>query len=197
MRRKVIIIGVIVVLIACVYLFKTGYVDLWMNGIGAVFHNTERYSNEESEVLKDSIKFEVDLADLESNKGIEIYSDGENKIVINEVGKHDSINSGGYYISFDATGPCTIKGATLVSPVESRHVSLDTSTSVLVSKLYSTYKGKQYECSLYGMTGYGTNVAFYLFPTNAYEDDGISLDETGTVELELVDLYKNVWKKIK
>ncbi len=194
MRRRVFIIGSIVIVIAIIYLFKTGYVDLWMNGMGAVFHNTERYSNEESKVLKESIKFEINLANLESNKGTEIYNDGENKIVIKEVGKHDN-SGGGYYISFDATGPCTIKGATLVSPVESRHVSLDTSTSVLVSKLYSTYKGKQYECPLYGIGGYGTNVAFYVFPSNAYEDEDVSLDETGIVKFELVDLYMNIWKR--
>ncbi|TCT11618.1 hypothetical protein EDC18_1196 [Natranaerovirga pectinivora] len=196
MKRRLILGVSVIIILLCVYLYKVGYVNIWINGMGAIFHNTEHYTDVDSEMISETFRFKIDLMNLETNEGIEVFNDGVHTINVNKVGHNGSVSSGGYYISFAASGIYSIEGASLISAIESKNVGYNISTTNLISRLKANYKGIEYDCSLQGIGGLGDSFSFYIFPSSAYDNGDITLNETGVVELELINLYKNVWRRI-
>jgi hypothetical protein len=174
------------------------YYHLATEGMAAIANNTEDYTDQNGQLLKGQYSVVIDLSDLESNVGKELYNDGTNKIVVLSVDNTGNANSGGYRISFRSKGTYSYNGASLISGVQHKTVSEHSFTMDMSAKMTATYKNKYYESSVFGTGGInykdGDDFAFYIFPYEAYDQE-ITLQETGTVQLNVTDLYNNSWSK--
>ena len=67
------------------------------------------------------------------------------------------------------------------------------------AKMTAKYKDNIYNSSVLGTSGLnykdGDEFAFYIFPSEAYDKEDVSLDEDGIVKLSIKNLYKNIWTK--
>lgn len=46
-----------------------------------------------------------------------------------------------------------------------------------------------------GLIKDGDDFGFYVFPSKAYYNGEVSLNEKGIIELSIKNLYKNIWTK--
>lgn len=67
------------ILLFLVVTWRTGLLELWSKGISAIANNTEKYSDKAGYVLDGSYTIPIDLADIQSNIGKELYNDGKHK----------------------------------------------------------------------------------------------------------------------
>jgi len=67
------------------------------------------------------------------------------------------------------------------------------------AKMKATYNNKNYNSSVYGHSGLnykdGDDFSFYIFPSEAYNNQEISLNETGVVQLTVTGLFNTIWSK--
>ncbi|MGO4108504.1 hypothetical protein [Paenibacillus sp. YAF4_2] len=145
-----------------------------------MYNNTEDSTDQNGEMMSEEYTVSIDLSDLESNVGKELYNDGTNKIVVLSVDNTGNANSGGYRISFRSKGTYSF-------------------TAEMSAKMTATYKNKYYESSVFGTGGINYKdgdefASFYIFPHEAYDQE-ITLQETGTVLLTVTNLYKNSWSR--
>ena len=136
---------------------------------------------------------------MESNIGKELYNDGESKIYVSWIDNTGSSNSGGYRIGFRSCGIYSLNGATLVSGVCHENVDNNSFRTYMSAKMTAKYKDNIYNSSVLGTSGLnykdGDEFAFYIFPSEAYDKEDVSLDEDGIVKLSIKNLYKNIWTK--
>ncbi|MFC4778945.1 hypothetical protein ACFO9Q_19295 [Paenibacillus sp. GCM10023252] len=199
-RQKRIALSLLLSLIIVLgLLWRIGMLGIWTEGIGYIADRTTEYSNDNGHDVQGDYSIAINLADLESNIGKEIYNDGNYKIYVAWVNTSESINTGGYNIGFRSSGKYSRDGATLVSGV--KHITLDhhSFTSEMSAKMTAQYRSVIYNSSTYGTSGLnykdGDDFSFYIFPSEAYESGGVTLNETGVVQVTLSNLYKNVWTK--
>ncbi|SFD97896.1 hypothetical protein SAMN05216378_1846 [Paenibacillus catalpae] len=72
--------------------------------MAAIANNTEDYSDQNGYVLHETYKVSINLSDLESNIGKDLYNDGTYRIYVDWVDNTGSANSGGYRIGFRDEG---------------------------------------------------------------------------------------------
>ncbi len=187
-----------VLALALLIVWNTGLIGLWRNGISFAAGSLERYSYHHS-LVEGVYKVEIDLSDLESNKGKVLYDDGECRITVLLVDNTGSASTGGYRISFRSSGSYNLQKAVLVSGQKHYATQERSFSNEMTAKMTTEYKGKTYESTVFGMSGLnykdGDEFAFYLFPGESYESKEISLDETGVVSLKLTNLSRNIWSK--
>lgn len=200
-RKNISIIALVVLLVAGLILtviWQTGLMGMWSRGIAYMAGSLDRYSYD-CILLEDEYSVEIDLSDLESNKGKVLYDDGVHKIIVEGVDNTGTVLSGGYRIHFRSIGDYSLSGATLISGIrhyttESRWFSYN-----MTSRLVSEYKGRRYEGTVMGESGLnfkdGDMFSFYLFPDESYKDGSITLNETGKVKVTVTELCKNIWSK--
>jgi hypothetical protein len=196
-RIKIIILLIWIVWV--IGLLLTGKIRLETKGIAAIAGNTKEFTDKNSYVIDGEYTVSIDLNDLESNKGKELYNDGINKINVDSVDNSDSIKDGGYRIHFRSCGQYNSNYAELISGIRHSVNSENEFSFSVVANMTAEYKDKIYKCKVMGETGLnykdGDIFSFYIFPLEAYENDEVSLNETGTVYLTISNLYKNVWTK--
>ena len=150
-------------------------------------------------MIEGQYQISIDLSDLDSNIGKELYNDGTHRIYVNQVVNHGS-SAGGYIISFRSSGQYSLTNASLISGVHHNYLGESSYTSTIVAKMTAEYNGKTYESQARGLSGLhykdGDDFAFYIFPHTAYDSKEISLDEDSIVHLTVTNLYKNIWRKI-
>lgn len=73
-------------------------------------------------------------------------------------------------------------------------------TSRMVAKMTAEYKGNSYNSSEAGHGGLnyknGDDFSFYIFPSEAYAENEVTVNESGQVRITISHLYKNVWRKV-
>ncbi|SDH84862.1 hypothetical protein [Desulfosporosinus hippei] len=191
---------VLAIVIVLTTLWSTGLMGLWRNGISYIAYSANDYTNSNGHLIEGNHSISVDLSDLESNVGKDLYNDGTHRIYVSNVINVGNINSGGYSIGFRASGQYSLNKATLISGV--RHATIDNNTfaSHMTAKMTAEYNGKVYNCSEKATSGLhyqdGDHFSFYVFPSEAYENKEISLNEKGTLQLTVTNLYENIWSKI-
>lgn len=185
--------------IGVLYLLLAKPVDIsrfTINEMADIANNTKDYTDQNGYVLPEEYKISINLSDLESNIGKELYNDGTYKIYVSWVDNTGHFNSGGYRIGFRAKGIYSRKGASLISGGQHKTVDEHSFTTVMSAKMTAAYKNRQYNSPVYGASGInykdGDDFAFYVFPSEAYKHD-ITLQETGIVELKVTDLFQNIW----
>lgn len=180
-------------------LWHTGILKLWYYGMSYIANNTNSFTTEYGELVPGEYDLIINLDDLESNIGKELYRDGKNRIYISWIDNTGKASTGGYRIGFRSQGEYSQNGAVLISGTV-HTVTNDHSFSSNMSALMAAgYNGKTYSCNVYSTGGInyrdGDSFAFYLFPSDAYENGEVSLQEKGTVHITVTNLYKNVWTK--
>jgi hypothetical protein len=196
--KKKVIISSIIIFSTLLTLWLTGLIGLWTEGISYIANNTKKFSDEKGYILKGEYLISIDLSDLDSNIGKELYNDGTHKVYVNYIENTGSLNSGGYIIGFRSCGQYSLTNATLISGIY--HATDDNSfTSSMSSKMTAEYNGEKYNSSVYGLSGLnykdGDSFLFYIFPSEVYQNGEITLKEEGIVHLTVTDLYKNIWSE--
>lgn len=195
--KKSLLILASLVGITLLVFWLTGLLGLWIDGMRYVVGNTDKYNYEEGNMVDGEYSVYIDLSDLQSNMGKELYNDGTHKIYVNWVHNSGNKNTGAYEIGFRSSGYYSLTGASLVSGIQ--HLMIDESsiTSEITAKMTSKYNGETYDNFYSGSSGInfkdGDEFSFYLFPHSAYDTNEISLDEKGVVEVTVTNLYKNMW----
>ncbi|MNJ48837.1 hypothetical protein D3C77_440430 [compost metagenome] len=78
-------------------LWSSGLFGLWSDGIAFLANNTKEFTDENGHLVEGKYSLEVNLSDLESNIGKEIYNDGDHRIYVSWLQR---IHNGGYDIGF-------------------------------------------------------------------------------------------------
>lgn len=172
------------------FLWASGLIGIWMNGISYYSENAGLYINNGAPV-EGKYSVTIDLSDLESNDRKVIYEDGKNRIYVSKVFYNEET---GYEVSFRSSGNYHMNGATLVSAIQ--HVPADNDfTGIPEVHAEAAYRGKTYTLSLSGKSGLnyrdGDEFGFYLLPHD--KDIEIDLETDKTIELTLSNLYLNIW----
>jgi len=197
--KNILLILSSVVGISFLVFWLTGLLALWIDGMRYVVGNTDKYNYEEGHMVDGEYSVDIDLSDLQSNIGKELYNDGTHKIYVNWVHNSENKNTGAYEIGFRSSGHYSLTGASLVSGIQHSMIDESSITSEITAKMTSTYNGETYDNFYSSSSGInfkdGDEFSFYLFPHSAYDTNEISLDEKGVVEVTVTNLYKNMWSK--
>ncbi len=191
----------IIILISMIIgiLWFTGVMGLWLNGIAYIGYNTKKFNDTKGYLIPDEYSISINLNDLESNIGKELYNDGESKIYVSWIDNTGSSNTGGYRIGFRSSGKYSLNGATLVSGARHETVNNNSFTTYMSAEMTARYKDKIYNSNEFGTSGLnyknGDEFSYYIFPSIAYENGEISLQDNDLVELSIKNLYKNIWTK--
>jgi len=194
---KIAIASIALISVIVFSLWVTGIIGLWRDGMSYFVGKPDDFSQKLGHLLPGTYSVSINLEDLESNIGKDLYNDGEYRIYVGWIDNTGNFNTGGYRIEFRSSGKYSLNGATLISGLRYETISQNVSTSHLTSGMTAKYNEKIYNSSRMSSRGVGykdgDGFSFYIFPTEAYENGEISLDGKGTVELTITNLYKNIW----
>lgn len=196
-KTKIILISVVIIIMLT--LWFTGVTGVWLHGMAYIANNTKEFTDKKGYLISDEYSISINLDNLESNIGKELYNDGECKVYVGWIDNTGNPNTGGYRIGFKSSGKYSINSATLVSGTHHETVGDESFRPDMVAKMTAKYKDKVYNSSEFGTGGLnykdGDDFSFYIFPYEAYDKGEISLNEKGIVELSIKNLYKNRWTK--
>lgn len=176
------------------------FFGLWMSkfciflveGIGYLENNIEHY-RKSGRILEGEYTVDINLLDLDSNKGKMLYDDGENQIYVSKVFAH---NESDFQVYFKSSGAYSLNRATLVSGVEHLR-TINGFSSILRAKAIATYGEKSFELqhSLSSGINYrdGDEFGYYLFPS--VESVDINVNENPIVKVTVTNLYEYRWEK--
>lgn len=180
-----------------IWIHTSGYAEFQNRGLAYLDSNQDKYDLMH-QTDANAYTVEIDLTDLESNIGKRLWEDGEQYMEIDSVdfaGK----NGGGYRIFFRSHGIYNLQGGHLTSGVKHIRVDENSYTYDLTAKLITTYNGVSYEGRRQGQTGLnwhdGDMFGFYLFPTEAYEEQDIPLENASTAFVTLYNLTEHTWTR--
>ena len=114
---------VLIIAITLIVLWITGVIGIWTDGISYVANNTKEFTDSKSHNLDGEYSISIDLSNLESNIGKELYNDGKHRIYVYWIDNTGSVSTGGFRIVFRARGNYTITNASLISGVH--HVTVN------------------------------------------------------------------------
>ena len=197
-RSKSNIILISLIIIIMFTLWFTGIIGLLFNGMAYIANNSKEFT-EKGHIISGEYSISINLNDLKSNIGKELYNDGESEIYVSWINNTGSINSGGYSIGFRSSGQYSLNSATLVSGAHHETVDDNSFSTNMTAKMTTRYQDKIYNSEVYSTSGLnykdGDDFAFYIFPYEAYDNGEVSLNEKGIVEISIKNLYKNIWIK--
>ena len=196
-KRLVFILPIVTLLLLLLWL--TGLFGIWTKGISHIADNTNDFNINKSHSVQGEHSLSIDLSNLESNIGKDLFNDGTHRIYVSSVNNTGSINSGGYMINFRSSGRYSTNHATLVSGIQHTRINGNSFTSIRKAKMKAEYNGKVYDSSVSSISGLnykdGDEFGYYIFPSKSYETNKISFDEGGVLVLTVTNLYKNIWSK--
>lgn len=185
MKKKtklIIIISALAVGAALLILWRIGMIGLWTDGICYVVENTDKTGTARSHVIKGTYSLPIDLKNLKSNAGKDLYRNGKYRIYVDSVYKDDS----SYKIDFKSCGTYSLTNATLISVMSDN-------TSDMYAKITAEYNGKSYHSKVSGygpMNHDGDSFGFYIFG-----GEPVTLHKNAIVKLTVTDLYENIWNR--
>jgi hypothetical protein len=196
-KTTIILISVITIIMFTLWFI--GVIGLWLNGMAYIANNTKEFNDTEGHLISGEYSVSINLDDLKSNIGKELHNDGESKIYVSWIDNTGSSNTGGYRIGFRSSGQYSLNGATLISGAHHETVNDKSFRYYMTAEMTVKYKEKIYISSEFCISGLnykdGDEFAFYIFPSKAYDNGEVSLNEKGIVELSIKNLYKNIWTK--
>lgn len=173
-------------------LFLPRAVDIYnlrTQGINYFTNDIENYHNI-SHPIEGEYTIEIDLNNLDKNKGKVLFDDEENQIYVSKVIAH---NTNEYELFFRSSGSSSLGGATIISGVEHKHNN-EGLISKFQAKAEATYRG--YTCELIPSEYSGLNYSdadefgFYLeLPKELVPD----FEEEGMIDVTVTNLYMNLW----
>ncbi len=180
-------------------LWYSGIMGLWIYGMAYIANNTKDFTDANSYTVQGKYNLIINLEDLQSNIGKELYNDGTNRIYVSWIDNTGSAYTGGYRIGFRSCGEYSLTGAAFVSGARHATVDKQAFTTYMTATMTAEMYNKTYDSHVYSTGGLnykdGDDFSFYLFPLEAYDNGEISLTEKGNVQLTVTNLYKNVWTR--
>ncbi|KAB2334461.1 hypothetical protein F7731_14700 [Cytobacillus depressus] len=79
MKTKALFILLPVIMIFTL-LWQVGLIGLWTKGIAYIANDTKGFTDSNSHIIEGNYSVSIDLSNLESNIGKELYNDGTHKI---------------------------------------------------------------------------------------------------------------------
>lgn len=170
----------------------TEWIHLQTKGISYVADDTDEYVYT-SEKVEGDYSVKLDLEDLKSNEGKELFNDGDNQIYVSEVTEKDDACT----IHFQSSGDFDTGGVTtLVSGQEYPRENGDVATN-LKAEAQAAHNGKTYELAPSESSGLihhdGDEFSFALSSQDEPPDSDLKKDPT--MEISITDLYINIWMK--
>lgn len=192
-RSTVLLLAAAVLLLG---LWKSGYIDYWQHGIADIANDTASFTDEGGHVLEDAYSITLDLSNLDSNLGAELYNDGTHRIYLSWLRASDHFP--GYEVGFRSSGHYTRSGASLVSGI--RHATVDDGRSFTMDmSAVMTVDHTAYIASPSGLSGLnykeGDDFLFSIALTEDAAARGEAPKQSGTMTLTVADLYLNLWRK--
>lgn len=180
-----------------IWIHTSGYGELQSRGLAYLDSNQDKYDLM-YQTDSNAYSMEIDLTDLESNTGKRVWENGKQYMEIALIDSTE-LKYGGYRIFFRSHGVYDLNSGFLNTGVKHIRLSENSGTCEMSAKLITTYNGKPYKAKTQGMTGLnwpdGDQTGFYLFPTEAYENDGIPLENAGKATITLYNLTEHTWTK--
>ncbi len=139
-KTRIVLISAIAIIMFT--LWFTGVIGLWLNGIAYIANNTKDFNDKGGHPIPDEYSISINLDDLESNIGKELYNDGKNKIYVSWIDNTGSTNTGGYRIGFKSCGQYSLNGATLISGVHHETVNDNSFRAYMTAEMIVKYKEK-------------------------------------------------------
>lgn len=167
-------------------LLYKGYIGVWMDGFR--FFNNDSYSYR-TEILEGMYFIDIDLENIEVNKGKVLLENNNTKIVVYDIIK----NKGVYEIVFRSYGNYSIDGGVLLSGI--KHTKTDEGYFPdLIATAYTEYNGKIYEADVSTISNLiykdGDAFGFYLLPYADVLEKG-----SNNVKIKIDNLCMNEWIK--
>ncbi|MCY6958686.1 hypothetical protein [Clostridium brassicae] len=200
-RKNIIIVllsVLIVILISVFICTENGVIGTIANGMSYLQSNSNYASSYKK--LQAPVEIELNLANLESNIGKEIYQDGQCKIIISNIEK-DLNNE--YKVIFRSIGTYDKNGGRLVSPIkhyvtQGKHQKYDLEGNLKTTYQRTTYMGSWSAiCPLIYKDG--DQFTYSLFPIKLYENGTFllqdKLQKDGNVKVSLEGLIETTWMK--
>lgn len=188
-------IVVITLVVVCAALWQNGSIGVWSHGIQYLYENLDEYSYQCTPV-EGTCSVTVDLSNPKSNAGKTLYNKDGCKIEISFM-DNAGLSCGGYRIGFRTHGVYSPDSAVLVSGIKHITTEQRSFTTNLTASMKTTYNGITYDCPAFSSSGMvfkdGDEFSFYLFPSEAYNKNQVTLFETGKAQLTISGLVKNYW----
>lgn len=197
-RKHYLVISTIILLLMILFV-ESGILGIWAIGIRYIANQPNKYAYNSQVLENNAYKLTIDLKNIESNVGKELYNDGTNRIYVETVDKADGPESEGYRILFRSQGTYNVRGATLVSGGRHSYASNVGHTESMCAKMMCVYNNKTYKSNVYATTGLnyrnGDEFGFYISSNDSYETGADSLNENGLVEIIVSNLCINSWRR--
>lgn len=142
--KMILLLVFLIILLFLIITWRTGLLELWSKGIPSIANNTEKYSDEAGYVLDGSCTIQIDLADIQSNIGKELYNDGRHKIIVEWI-NISGVSVEGIHIGFRSFGDYSTDGATLISGVHHITNNDRSFSTLMTAKVIAKYKNNQYD----------------------------------------------------
>ncbi|MGP4072040.1 hypothetical protein ACTWQB_05745 [Piscibacillus sp. B03] len=187
---KTVTASIIVLTLGSLFLlWAFGYFSLWLNGIKHLAHDPEN-TYHTTVPHEEEYTVEIDLTDLESNKGKLLFKGEEGRhVYVSSVLEHEEA---GYEVIFRAKGNYELDRAILVSGIE-YDIEPGSFGRELRAKAHIKYQDEAYalQSSLHTNLIHkdGDEFGFYLNPLTE-ELDG---QEIHKVEVTVSNLVANIW----
>ncbi|MGE6488647.1 hypothetical protein [Paenisporosarcina sp. NPDC076898] len=183
------------------FLWLSGLLGTWTTGMPFIVGDTNRYHVEKSHTVKGTYSLTVDLTNLESNVGKDLYNDGTHRIYVTHIRTSD--HDGVYEIIFRSSGTYSQSGASLISGIHHAVINENAFTSEMSAKVSTEIDGKSYEYypSATATSGInfrdGDEFGFYIGPKDVSENEANILDKEESLKITVTNLYLNSWRKNK
>ncbi|MDX1699312.1 MAG: hypothetical protein R3250_01780 [Melioribacteraceae bacterium] len=185
---------IVAVIIVLGVLFIPRAVDIYTlrtQGINYFTNDIENYHNN-AHPIEEEFTIEIDLNNLENNKGKVLFDDGENQIYVSKVIAH---NTNEYELFFRSSGSSSLGGATIISGVEHKHNN-DGLISKFQAKAKATYRGDTYKLNNSDYSGLNySDVDEFGFYLELPEELVPDFEEEGMIDVAVTNLYINLWAK--
>lgn len=179
------------------FIWMSGLLGTWTTGMPFIVGDTKKYHDEKGHTVKGTYSLTVDLTNLESNLGKDLYNDGTHRIYVTHIRTSD--HDGVYEIIFRSSGTYSQNGASLISGIHHAVINGNTFTSEMSAKMSTEIDGKTYENYTLGTSGInfrdGDEFGFYIGPTDVQEADGNIPGEEESMKITVSNLYQNIWSK--
>ena len=196
-RKSKSLLATSILIITFLFIWLSGLLGTWPTGMPFIVGDTDKYHVEKGHTVKGTYSLTVDLTNLESNLGKDLYNDGTHRIYVTHIQTSDHV--GVYDIIFRSTGPYSLSGASLVSGIHHAMIRDHEFTSDMSAKMSTEIDGKTYENYPLGTSGInfrdGDEFGFYIGPTDVLETDDKILEEKESMKITVSNLYQNIWSK--
>jgi hypothetical protein len=136
-------------------------------GMQAIAYDADHFMNEDSRILEGDYIISIDLSDLSSNIGKELYNDGKHFIKLESIEE-----SGNYMIRLRSSGEYGYDGATLISIIQHDTSNEGVYKMNVIPQITAEYMYEINYCKMISTSSInfdnGDEFIFYIFPSDEY-----------------------------